>query len=683
MNIELYIQGERVDLFKDESISLTDSIQNVRDIAKVFTAFSKSFNLPSSKTNNKIFKHYYNFDIVNGFDARKKVDAVIELNNLPFKTGKIKLDGVSLKNNKPHTYKITFFGDIVELKDKVGEDKLNDLDFTQYDLDYDATEMQTRLTTEESADNHIIAPLITHSQRLFYDSAVHEPNDGNLYWKPGGGTHNYGVKWNELKYAIRVNKIIEAIETDYDLEFSNDFFKNTNVREFDKMFLWLHRKSGKVEDLSGETNLIETRIDEWTPRYDQYFEIENGYFTVKDSEFVTRFILSFLTDSTASYNIRVEFNRNVVYSKTGQVGNISLSGIGNNADLPINDGYYEVYVSSETAIPFTNIIWEATYINETIPGDPDFEDIAYGTGAFTTSSTFKFNVSKQMPDIKILDFLTGLFKLFNLTAYLVDGVIKVQPLDSFYENFNTYDITKYIEIDSSSVDVALPYKEVDFKFKDTKTFLANKYGEIVNKDWGSISYNDDSNDLSGSLYKIEVPFSKMLFERLINASNSQDKRALQWGYSVDKSQNAYLGSPLLFYPKYVDTGSFSFVNQVDIENIATNHIQLTNANVPSSSVSFSYLANDSQLSFYNETNEWTGGTRFEGTLFNKYYKSYIQDTFNTKQRITKISAYLPLRILLNYKLADRFIINDNVYKINSITTNLEDGKSNIELLNDL
>jgi hypothetical protein len=683
MNIELYIQGERVDLFKDESISLTDSIQNVRDIAKVFTAFSKSFNLPSSKTNNKIFKHYYNFDIVNGFDARKKVDAVIELNNLPFKTGKIKLDGVSLKNNKPNTYKITFFGDIVELKDKVGEDKLNDLDFTQYDLDYDATEMQTRLTTEESANNHIVAPLITHSQRLFYDSAVHEPNDGNLYWKSGGGTHNHGVKWNELKYAIRVNKIIEAIETDYDLEFSNDFFKNTNVREFDKMFLWLHRKSGKVEDLSGETNLIETRINEWTPQYDQYFEIENGYFTVKDSTGIDRFILSFLTNSTDSYNIRVEFNRNVVYSRTGQVGNISLSGIGNNADLPINTGYYEVYISSETAIPFTNIIWEATYINDTIPNDPDFEDIAYGTGAFTTSSTFKFNVSKQMPDIKILDFLTGLFKLFNLTAYLVDGVIKVQPLDSFYENFNTYDITKYIEIDSSSVDVALPYKEVDFKFKDTKTFLANKYGEIVNKDWGSISYNDDSNDLSGSLYKIEVPFSKMLFERLINASNSQDKRALQWGYSVDKSQNAYLGSPLLFYPKYVATGSFSFVNQVDIENIATNHIQLTNANVPSSSVSFSYLANDSQLSFYNETNEWTGGTRFEGTLFNKYYKSYIQDTFNTKQRITKISAYLPLRILLNYKLADRFIINDNVYKINSITTNLEDGKSNIELLNDL
>ncbi len=54
---------DRVDMFKDESVSITQSIQNVKDIAKVFTEFTKTFALPASKTNNKIFKHYYNFDI--------------------------------------------------------------------------------------------------------------------------------------------------------------------------------------------------------------------------------------------------------------------------------------------------------------------------------------------------------------------------------------------------------------------------------------------------------------------------------------------------------------------------------------------------------------------------------------------------------------------------------------------
>ena len=76
---QLYIENQRVDLFNDEIISLTQTIQNVKDIEKVFTDFSKSFTIPASKTNNKIFKHYYNTDITNGFDARKKVDARLEL----------------------------------------------------------------------------------------------------------------------------------------------------------------------------------------------------------------------------------------------------------------------------------------------------------------------------------------------------------------------------------------------------------------------------------------------------------------------------------------------------------------------------------------------------------------------------------------------------------------------------
>ncbi len=67
--VQLYIQDTRVDLFQDETISVTDSIQNVSDISKVFTPFSKQFNLPASSTNNKLFKHYYNFDIQDGFDA--------------------------------------------------------------------------------------------------------------------------------------------------------------------------------------------------------------------------------------------------------------------------------------------------------------------------------------------------------------------------------------------------------------------------------------------------------------------------------------------------------------------------------------------------------------------------------------------------------------------------------------
>jgi hypothetical protein len=89
------------------------------------------------------------------------------------------------------------------------------------------------------------------------------------------------------------------------------------------------------------------------------------------------------------------------------------------------------------------------------------------------------------------------------------------------------------------------------------------------------------------------------------------------------------------------------------------------------------------INFFAEINEYTGTTDFTDTLFNVYYKNYITSVFNESNRLTKLTAYLPLSILLNYTLADRFIINGNSYKINSITTNLETGKSELELLNDL
>lgn len=677
MTIELYIEGQRVELFKDESVTITDSIQNVRDIDKVFTAFTQSFSIPASKTNNKIFKHYYNFDITNGFDARKKVTATIELNSIPFRSGKIKLEGVDLKGNKPHTYRITFFGDIVDLKDKLGEKKLSDLDLTAYNLTYDYTTLKSKLTTAESSSNHIIAPLITHSQRLYYDSSEDIKDTGNLYYKNTGNKH--GVYWDELKYAIRVNKIIEQIEADLDLQFSNDFFKNTSIIEFDHLFMWLHRKSGKVEDLSGSTAAFETQVDGWTPSNDGDFSITETTFTVSAGvplSFWGIFRLELETLSATSYDVEIFKDGTSIYSETGITGNHTADGFG--GDFEIGDGDYTVFITAAAAITFTNIYWAALY---TEPFESPVS-ITYLTGSYTTNADFTFNVNKQMPDIKILDFLTGLFKTFNLTAFVVNGVIQVKPLDDFYTGTDTYDITEFVDVNSSKVDVALPYREIEFKFKDTKTFLANKFGELNNRDWSKISYNAGETALAGQLYKVEPPFGHLLYERLNDVDTGAQKN-IQWGYNVDKSQNAYLGSPLLFYPVYTATGNISIASAFNEDREITTVEAISNVNLPSNTPTFNSATNDFQLNFNRERNEWSGDTDFADTLFSVYYSNYIASVFNTKQRLTKLKAYLPMRILLNYSLGDRFIVAGNQYKINSISTNLLTGESNIELLNDL
>ena len=71
LQLQVFFDGQQVELFKDESVVLTQSIQDIKDIQKVFIPFTQTFNVPASKNNNKIFKHFYNFNI-DGFDARKK-----------------------------------------------------------------------------------------------------------------------------------------------------------------------------------------------------------------------------------------------------------------------------------------------------------------------------------------------------------------------------------------------------------------------------------------------------------------------------------------------------------------------------------------------------------------------------------------------------------------------------------
>ena len=85
---------------------------------------------------------------------------------------------------------------------------------------------------------------------------------------------------------------------------------------------------------------------------------------------------------------------------------------------------------------------------------------------------FSFFPTQQLPELKIIDFLTGLFKMFNLTAYIDNDIIKVDSLDAFYSTFETYDITKYIDVNSSAVNIALPYRQINFNYADYDTYFA-------------------------------------------------------------------------------------------------------------------------------------------------------------------------------------------------------------------
>jgi len=714
--LQLYVNNQRVDLFKDEQVSFNQSIQNIKDPARIFTEFTQTFTIPASKVNNILFQHYYNYDIVDGFDARDKVEALIELNNITFQRGYVTLTGTELKNNQIYAYKITFFGKTVNLKDILRDDNLSALStLNQYSLDYDATNIKARL---QSAAGPILCPLITsgadkdHS-RLFYNSQTHGTNNGNLYYHTGGGTNSNGVLFSDLKYAIRVYEIIEAITARYpSLVFTDDFFNTTNS-EFYNLYIWLHRKKGSVQQATQVTT-YPTEVtgfpigsqQETQMLGNSALEVFNSCNTYAGTPCPNTSLptvqseLALVVTGSNPNPYDVIINRNGVVWAT--FTNLTGSNTFDRSDFPtqMDEGSYTITIQVSSLIIFTSITWNLSgFFNGSAWTN---QYILAPTGGFRAEATFEFIIQQQIPDIKILDFLTGIFKMFNLTAYYVSDAqsadynkIKVQRLSEFYAQGTTYNISEFVNTNKSQVNVALPYKEIDFGYAGTGTLLALQYEQLVGKKWGADQFIGNEaigNNFTGPnpTYKVALPFEHIQNERLIDAATNvsfpSNITTIQYGYFVDDNLDAYIGQPLLFYP-ILQTGSditpISF-----LDDLQGTHSELDSYFIPSNSLSTSSAVSKVNINFFPESNEYGSQSNpaddnFNDTLFNKNYFNYIQNIFNGKRRLIKIEADLPLNIIKNLKMNDKVTINNQDYTLNTLQTNLITGKSNLEILNEL
>lgn len=693
IKIELYIEGVKADMFADESVTISDRVKDSKDPGQLFTAYTRQFSLPASKTNNKIFKHYHNERVITRFDARRKASALIKLNGADKYKGYVKLNLVDLKDNKAFSYKVQFFGELTSLKDLFGEDMLHDLAYAsltvntlnKYNHSYDLATVKAGLEDSlvysagsmvSGSDGEIIYPLISHTTQFTVSSS---------------GFHEFGdtttkLNYVDLKPALRVNKIIEAIEGKYNISFGGGFFDGDM---FNELFMWLHRTKGYMgSDASGATdfNWFNYMVDLDYVSGDpdarpltSYYQSSNRY-----SRYTVKFEVNPV--ETGNYSMYILTNKpGTTSASENESGTIEIELELDSLDFPIDSwNNYETIawnplfvVHTEGGI--TTFTPTMTVVRTYRDGFLDTEHIETSvydaTGAVTAVTDVI--IGEQMPKLKIIDFMRGLFKMFNLVAYETqetDGtyLLNVKPLDDWYADGKTLDITEYVDITASTVERVAPYNVVEFKYKEPKTFLITRANELSNIDFGNstIALTDDSYLFDGGKYAVNLPFEKMMFERITNETTSVLSQ-IQWGWFVDDQETQKeptLGSPLLFFR----------VNR----DATTDNITWADA---STSADYNAPSNvneslDQTINFNAEIDEYVQGDANLESLFKNYHATYIQGIFDASTRRKKVTAYLPPRIINGYKLNDKIVISGIEYSIDSININLQNGKSQLDLL---
>ena len=671
--VDIYIEGTTVnnylklDLFDDEKINISSSIQNVQDISKVYTDFSQSFTVPASDNNNKIFEYFYQNDVDNKIDHNLRRFAYIEIGLVPFRSGKIQLEGSSVKNGKVQHYSITFYGDLVSLKDTFGNTKINQLDYSFISNPYSGTAVKDRIT-DTTTDYDVRYPLIASES----------------YWSYGDGTSTDiatskgRIDWRELFPAIKVSKIFEAIQNKYGLTFQSTFLQ---TQKFKKLFLWCKN----TDNLDNKINGSELPITTYTQYVDYYGNAApQMYYPVGDPSGIENVFLletenlqkTYVTATFTIDNPPISTDPQWViyidvYADNKLVSTVKIDTTTSISSLlyKITSGgkYLYLKIRSEQSINIKYTVAIERKYNRFISGSYQLINGGYLIAKNTTGlalSSGTNSIYANMPDITVADFFSGILKEFNLTCYSVGvDTFQIEPLDNWYSKGAIIDVTKYVDIDTISVDRLSLYKNISFNYQKSESFTNREFASS-GREWGDISTNYP---YDGGEYKVEVPFENLQFNKF---SNTQ----LQVGYCLTPSPDfkPYIPKPILLYYNGATTSSIKYYN-------GTTESTITN--IALFGQDLSYNNQIYSLNFSSDTSTWYN-TLIENSLFAVYYFGYLNNLFNTKNRLTKIKAFFPIGLITSLRLNDRLVIQDKRYIINSINSDITTGEVSLELIND-
>ena len=603
IEFQLVANGVILDLFADEEIKLSDNVTGLFDLGVIPADFTRQITLPGTKKNNAFFEHVYDISVQSPdtFATNIKVPAYLDFGGLYLSQGYLQLNKVSLYQNKfIDSYEVTIFGAVSSFARTINRSYLTDLSNLSV---YNHTSSYNNVTSSWSGSlfsGDIVYPLADYGSGYQFTSGQYE-----LF---GMDDINGALGVQNFKPAIRLKKVWDAIFDYAGYTYSSSFFNEPflddvyllcdNALKYPKYAGVDLETYGKIKvgaiSGSGMTDKVLTAGTFTTlPWYnvlsDQQVFYNNGAYEVKEmtnlkgilnlninvscsvnnmpgtlSANGTWQIRMIETGSSTPYSTQaiqsyIFFFDQLQQSRTGGINTTyQLATEFKLSSIPVGNYYFQIKQSPDSAVAAAPVV--------TMDPQGTTKSFLQITEVSQAADGRVIDIPSNMPfgtnGIKLIDFLIGVQKKYNLVIYPSKTVINQFIVESFNNWYNTgrrWDFNKYVNL-NDKIEVIpannLAVNELNFGDSLDTDYVSQQFSKAANREYAKQYYVDTNNFFSQGKFEVKTtlassPLLKIAGTGLSGSVSGLNPTITQYSagyqhFTSETYQGAACGSPFEF-----------------------------------------------------------------------------------------------------------------------------------------
>ena len=706
------------DLYEDENIPLTLSVDDFKNAAEQVQSYSKAFKLPGTKKNNLIFDNI--FEVTRSttglvFNPYVKTKSILKQDGFILFEGYLRLIDIQEKQGEI-SYNVNLYSEVIALADMLGEATLADLGFEELEHDYVKSNIKNSWNTSGTGIAYTNPD--TSGFRKPYSTVKYPFCDWNHQMLVANGSTGSGATLGDPELTqleqgfrpfIQARYLINRIfyQTGSPFSYTSAFFDTDEFKELYIDFNWGEENTGAApirdDILKRETDAVNTTIAQ-SPSYTSIpLTIDNGS---TSTALWNNTLYAFISDVNnlevnVSFRIQLEnkpFPNVDDWTVEMRVVRMNQSGVVTEifqSDSPtINAGGSGALSGSFDTVLQANeqIRLQATTFNS----DNDIEqsdtttsylNVTYNNHAATVESL----LIKERGELSQWELIKGILTMFNLVS-IPDksnpNNILIEPYNEiFLNNANSkqLDWTSKIDVEEVKLTPLTDLKRLTtFKFvEDEDDYVFNVYKQSVNGVYteghlygsklfdASLSGNGFPTILTGEEEIIAEPFAATVPKPLMTQFPDFITPAIYSYNADDGTSQGFANSPRIMFNNGVKTLT-SCTYYIPAQNTEAGEqmidfLQFSHLTDIPTVTTIPPLATDTNDFHFGDCQLINPiGNATTNNLFYLYWLPYYNELYNADTRTMTLKVNLTPGDMNSFNFFDTVFIKNREYRVNKI-----------------